>query len=183
MKNVITGKKECVEICGDGIDLGEYECDDGNKNNGDGCDKECRIEEGYSCNGGNPSTADICRDIMPPQIDIAPKESKTLLKYYFQLSKPVQSLTIEEPKTFVQLSIKGGYNQYLFDHEVQFHNYLSNTNNHQRRQVLIEEEEIELFSTIVVQFIPLSSNMNNDVNIPNIYLLGTYNSLQCRKAG
>ncbi len=28
----------CQEICGDGIQLGHYGCDDGNLNNGDGCD-------------------------------------------------------------------------------------------------------------------------------------------------
>lgn len=29
----------CTEICGDGLNLGQYECDDGNKNDGDGCSK------------------------------------------------------------------------------------------------------------------------------------------------
>ena len=37
-------KGECKEICGDGLNLGKYECDDGNKNNGDGCSSSCKVE-------------------------------------------------------------------------------------------------------------------------------------------
>lgn len=45
--------KSCLtyEICGDGLNLGKYECDDGNLNAGDGCDENCLKEEGFSCNG------------------------------------------------------------------------------------------------------------------------------------
>ena len=39
----------CVEICGDGLWLGQYACDDGNTINGDGCDSTCNIEAGWSC--------------------------------------------------------------------------------------------------------------------------------------
>ena len=28
----------CTELCGDGINYGEHECDDGNNIDGDGCD-------------------------------------------------------------------------------------------------------------------------------------------------
>ena len=40
----------CISLCGDGIraDGGE-DCDDGNTNNGDGCDSLCRIELGWEC--------------------------------------------------------------------------------------------------------------------------------------
>jgi len=58
--NVIANNfiRECSQnyqdLCGNGkIDLGE-ECDDGNKNDGDGCNKECKRE--------NP----ICNGIIPP---------------------------------------------------------------------------------------------------------------------
>ncbi|CAD8063532.1 unnamed protein product [Paramecium primaurelia] len=37
--------KICINLCGDGIVVKEQEnCDDGNLENGDGCDSECRIE-------------------------------------------------------------------------------------------------------------------------------------------
>ena len=38
---------ECNSICGDGIQVGDESCDDGNEENGDGCDKDCRVEEGF----------------------------------------------------------------------------------------------------------------------------------------
>jgi len=39
----------CVEICGDGLNLGAYECDDGNTINGDGCDSTCNKETNAIC--------------------------------------------------------------------------------------------------------------------------------------
>ena len=50
----------CIEICGDGLDMGQYQCDDGNKISGDGCSSTCNIESGYYCQGGSPSTRDYC---------------------------------------------------------------------------------------------------------------------------
>ena len=43
-----SGDGPCTSACGDGIVLGE-QCDDGNTLAGDGCDEECNIEPGYSC--------------------------------------------------------------------------------------------------------------------------------------
>lgn len=44
--------------CGDHIaDVGEA-CDDGNKNDGDGCSSTCQLEEGYMCHGFYRSVAD-----------------------------------------------------------------------------------------------------------------------------
>lgn len=39
------------EICGDGLNLGNFQCDDGNLESGDGCDHTCKKEEGFFCNG------------------------------------------------------------------------------------------------------------------------------------
>ena len=48
-----------VPICGNGIvDSGE-DCDDGKKDNGDGCDLDCNLETGFKCSG-NPS---ICAKV------------------------------------------------------------------------------------------------------------------------
>jgi large repetitive protein len=39
----------CYEICGDGLYLGQYQCDDGNVVSGDGCSATCAIEPGWGC--------------------------------------------------------------------------------------------------------------------------------------
>eukprot|EP00826_Nyctotherus_ovalis_P044318 TRINITY_DN4779_c0_g2_i7.p1 TRINITY_DN4779_c0_g2~~TRINITY_DN4779_c0_g2_i7.p1 ORF type:complete len:312 (+),score=42.09 TRINITY_DN4779_c0_g2_i7:81-1016(+) len=54
-----------VEICGDGIHLGQVECDDGNTKSGDGCSSDCKIEKSYSCisYSNGPST---CFNIEAP---------------------------------------------------------------------------------------------------------------------
>lgn len=54
----------CHQFCGDGIrpdnpdwfnprrnlfKLMEWQCDDGNRDPGDGCDDNCRVEEGFLC--------------------------------------------------------------------------------------------------------------------------------------
>lgn len=42
----------CKEICGDGINMGQYECDDGNTVDGDGCDHNCHKEGNAICTNG-----------------------------------------------------------------------------------------------------------------------------------
>ena len=49
--------------CGDGYNIVEHECDDGNNNTGDGCDNVCAVEFGWRCYGGTPETADFCYKI------------------------------------------------------------------------------------------------------------------------
>jgi fibro-slime domain-containing protein len=55
----------CKSECGDGIVLNEA-CDDGNKINGDGCNKECEVEEGFECKqpelGDRMKVAIVLRD-------------------------------------------------------------------------------------------------------------------------
>ncbi|KRX07488.1 Insulin-like growth factor binding protein, N-terminal [Pseudocohnilembus persalinus] len=52
----------CIEICGDGLVVStQFECDDGNTENGDGCSSTCTIEEGYTCEGGNQYQQSICK--------------------------------------------------------------------------------------------------------------------------
>ena len=57
----------CLEECGDGRNLGVYECDDANLLDGDGCSSKCIVETGWKCMGGDSDTPDICIDILPPQ--------------------------------------------------------------------------------------------------------------------
>lgn len=52
-------------MCGDGINLGTVECDDGNLLNTDGCDEECKVEEGYYCihpPNGRDTCFEVCGD-------------------------------------------------------------------------------------------------------------------------
>ncbi len=43
----LTTRSFCNEICGDGFNMGQYECDDGNDINFDGCNNKCEIEKGW----------------------------------------------------------------------------------------------------------------------------------------
>ena len=46
--NFILKDNQCVEKCGKGFRISdELECDDGNQNDGDGCDKNCKVEKDY----------------------------------------------------------------------------------------------------------------------------------------
>ena len=55
-----SGSGDCAEKCGDGINLGQYACDDGNVANGDGCSDICTVEKGWTCSGGNQYAPDFC---------------------------------------------------------------------------------------------------------------------------
>jgi len=55
----------CKEICGDGINLGYVECDDGNLIDGDGCNSQCEIEDGYRCYR-QENGPDECLDYIAP---------------------------------------------------------------------------------------------------------------------
>lgn len=55
----------CRELCGDGVNLGTVECDDGNLLNTDGCNDECEVEEGYYCvhaTNGRDKCYEVCGD-------------------------------------------------------------------------------------------------------------------------
>jgi cysteine-rich repeat protein len=49
----------CQEICGDGK-LYTLECDDGNNADGDGCSRDCHIEEGFTCVNGTWGNQSLC---------------------------------------------------------------------------------------------------------------------------
>ena len=67
-----------IEICGDGINLGQLECDDGNKKDGDGCSSECKIEKGYQCTShGNKQ--DNCVNTNKPTATLKLEETNLLV--------------------------------------------------------------------------------------------------------
>lgn len=58
----------CHELCGDGILLGAFACDDGNLVNGDGCSDICTIEAGWDCSYGSANAASFCWPLFRPLI-------------------------------------------------------------------------------------------------------------------
>ena len=57
---------DCLDICGDGLLYNSTECDDGNTDNGDGCDSNCLVEDEYLCTyaAGSPS---VCTKTVGPE--------------------------------------------------------------------------------------------------------------------
>jgi len=94
------------EICGDGINLGKHQCDDGNLKNGDGCDSNCNIEPGFTCfkRSGQP---DICKDIDPP------------LAYLTVLKSNQLEITFSEDIVSIVDSISFYYNTYFIGDELE----------------------------------------------------------------
>src|SRR5690606_8494206 len=50
----------CTSSCGDGLTIGDEECDDGNATNGDGCSSTCTQEPGYICSQPEPCSGADC---------------------------------------------------------------------------------------------------------------------------
>eukprot|EP00435_Cladocopium_sp_Y103_P068641 s1255_g31.t3 len=50
----------CRAICGDGLRLGEEECDDNNTVAGDGCGPDCKVELGWFCKRKPDDTGEVC---------------------------------------------------------------------------------------------------------------------------
>lgn len=53
----------CSNYCGDGkvnFTVTNEDCDDGNRNNGDGCDNTCKVESLWQCSVTPPSTSSAC---------------------------------------------------------------------------------------------------------------------------
>jgi len=101
-----TGSKgDCIEICGDGLNIGLNECDDGNTNDGDGCNSECKIENGWNC-VRRKSESDYCYDIISPTAKL--KISKILvLEIAFSESVISSAKTINDFANNIDLRIEG----------------------------------------------------------------------------
>eukprot|EP01022_Parablepharisma_sp_SALTPOND_P000759 TRINITY_DN104_c0_g1_i1.p1 TRINITY_DN104_c0_g1~~TRINITY_DN104_c0_g1_i1.p1 ORF type:complete len:558 (-),score=49.25 TRINITY_DN104_c0_g1_i1:6073-7746(-) len=92
----------CKEICGDGINSGQYECDDGNLFNGDGCSADCKIEYGYKCKK-NVDRPDTCFDILPPEVTAKnDKRNNIVLKFSETVKTPYNTEELSE-RIHVQL--------------------------------------------------------------------------------
>lgn len=86
--------------CGDGIIAtgGAEECDDGNTAAGDGCDADCVIEAGYSCDGAPSTCTLMCGNgrvdavpplaAPPPPLPLAPPNNTHQLRSYSPEGQP-----------------------------------------------------------------------------------------------
>ena len=94
LKTDPTSPGKCTEICGDGVNLGYVECDDGNKFSGDGCSAECKVETGFECRN-EENKADYCYTTAPPRPTLKVYSNNTLVGLTF--SRPiVLRTTLEE---------------------------------------------------------------------------------------
>ena len=111
------GEDVCSEKCGDGYNMGFKSCDDDNRADGDGCDQECRVEEGFICTGGSIISPDKCRDTVKPKymITLLDAENSFLVIYF---DKPVyRGNSNIQLRDIILLSIEGPLN-YTFEYTV-----------------------------------------------------------------
>ena len=79
----------CIEICGDGLDLGFNECEDGNLFNLDGCSSDCKLELDFECTSTSPTGPFHCKSLKPPTIIFAAITDDMALELYF--SEPIST--------------------------------------------------------------------------------------------
>lgn len=89
-KKCITGYKYkaeapyCEEICGDGLNLGAFECDDGNVLDGDGCSSNCKIEQNTVC--ANKNDKSMCK-VYGCSINVADDMDHIKISFNFVVNK------------------------------------------------------------------------------------------------
>jgi len=90
------------------MNLGDVECDDGNKFDGDGCNKECKVENGYKCYSDN-SGPDKCIDIQPPQAELSLVNGRILVLNFDEivLSKVNSTLLSKSMKVTLEGAKQG----------------------------------------------------------------------------
>ena len=169
----ITLEKECKEICGDGITIGDmYECDDGNLINGDGCSSLCKVEKGFRCSGGSQNTPHLCHDIQPPLLALNFAYLNIPYKFIFHATEQFTIInTTEDPKHYVNLTIKGAFPSYILHYDLQFYT-LRDT------QPYLTEEDYIYYDAITINMHMKSSIILNDVIITINYSIGAKNNLQ-----
>eukprot|EP00928_Gymnodinium_smaydae_P058539 TRINITY_DN4173_c0_g3_i1.p1 TRINITY_DN4173_c0_g3~~TRINITY_DN4173_c0_g3_i1.p1 ORF type:complete len:4825 (-),score=897.58 TRINITY_DN4173_c0_g3_i1:121-14595(-) len=65
----------CSPLCGDGnFTIGLEECDDGNREDDDGCSAECKVEKGYDCSANTPGNMSLCKPKCGDGIPTLPAE-------------------------------------------------------------------------------------------------------------
>ena len=101
---------ECKEICGDGLLMGENECDDSNLINGDGCSSTCKIETGYECKGT------FCWEIVNPTASVTSVSKDNVLTLTF--NEVVVFQNISEVEHSMKVYINGPSSPYKFQYKI-----------------------------------------------------------------
>jgi cysteine-rich repeat protein len=84
---IVGSSGACLETCGDGKSFGMNMCDDGNRNNGDGCSSNCVTEKDNICSGGYPYSKDSCSYIPTEIVGVTVNEHNDLI---VKFSRPIQ---------------------------------------------------------------------------------------------
>ena len=98
--------------------MGINECDDGNFVDGDGCSSDCKIENGWTCTGGNTNIKDCCTDVSPPVATIIRSKNNSVISIRFSesvkfMSANARNLT-EKFLNCIGLTVnKNGKNEYF----------------------------------------------------------------------
>jgi len=103
-----------IEKWGKGFKLGFIEWDDGNTNDGDGCDQNCRVEADWEWTGGNSTHPDSCISLVGPEAEFT----------YISKSSNIGTIVFTENVTFgllkdgdIEIEIKGPLAPYKFKYE------------------------------------------------------------------
>jgi len=107
-----------IEICGDGKKMGDLQCDDGNRNDGDGCDRDCNIEKDYNCTGGDENNPDICIGLM--NFTIMVQFVDTFDKILLQFNKEIKQFK-DYNSSILQsdeiVNMLAGFNVYMWNEQ------------------------------------------------------------------
>ena len=103
-----------IEKWGKGFNLGSIEWDDGNSNEGDGCDKNCQVETDWEWTGGNNTHPDSWKSLIGPEAEFT----------YISSSSYIATIVFTENVTFgeigdedIDITIKGPLAPYEFKYE------------------------------------------------------------------
>ena len=107
---------KCVEIRGDGFNFGNYQCDDGNLQSGDGCSPTGTVEAGFACSGGSSLTADECRDAKSPEASIALISAANSIYVVFE-DEEVYLTDSKVDETKMRVRVEGPMSSYDFSWE------------------------------------------------------------------
>ena len=93
--------------CGDGQKTSAEECDDGNRNNGDGCSSQCRIEQPQFMCKNQYNRTSICRSV--PQVQIATRQitRSNIVHEKHTESTPLRTTVVDLPLDSRGLSSAG----------------------------------------------------------------------------
>ncbi|KRX07476.1 Insulin-like growth factor binding protein, N-terminal [Pseudocohnilembus persalinus] len=150
----------CQEICGDGLRVDpSTECDDGNTDNGDGCDGNCTIEQGWTCSGGSYSQPDTCINENPKQLTYKVKQQKAENNYDNLYENESMDFLIEFSDSF-ELDSDEYFSNPKYEKSSQ-----KSIQNSQKNRNLSSSSELELADLIQLKFQGLKDSAFKILNL------------------